>query len=158
MFFSLQLFSHACLVKSSDLMLGVVAEIYWVLANIALVIATTLRDLDQRREISHADILPHRSFMPAKPSSLCSYDWCVMLTRKTIAKLHVLYHCMIIYLFASLNIICLLQAFASQKPCIEYDHYSCIQTWTKNLPQVSTIPSYMWYFTATPSKFLVCYL
>ena len=74
MFYSLQLFSHACLVKSSDLMLGVVAEIYLVLANIALVIATTLRDLEQRREISHANTLPHRSFMLAKPSCLCYYN------------------------------------------------------------------------------------
>ena len=128
MFYSLQLILHACLRKSSDLMLDVAAGIYWVLANIALVIATTLRDLEQRREISHTDILPHRSFMPAKASCLCSYHWCVMLTRKTIAISHVLYHCMVIYLFASLNITCLLQDFASQKPCTEYDHYSCIQT------------------------------
>ena len=69
MFYSLQLFLHDCLRKSSDLMLDVVAGIYWVLANIALVISTTLRDLEQRREISHAEILPHRSFMPTKLSS-----------------------------------------------------------------------------------------
>ena len=49
---------------------------------------------------------------------ICSYDWCVMLTRKTIAILHVLYHCMVIYLFASLNIMCLLQAFASLNPVL----------------------------------------
>ena len=103
MFYSLQLFLHACLVKSSDLMLGVVAEICWVLANIALVIATTLRDLEQRREISHGDILPHRYFMLAKPSCLCSYDWCVMLTRKTVAISHVLYHCLVNYICLHLS-------------------------------------------------------
>ena len=28
----------------------------------------------------------------------------------------------------------------------------------KFLPNVYTIPTYMWYFAATPSKLLVCYL
>ena len=50
LFYSFQLFSHACLVKGSDLMLYLVENIYWVLANIALVIATTLRDLEQTIE------------------------------------------------------------------------------------------------------------
>ena len=158
MFYSLQLFLHACLVESSDLMLGVVAEIYWVVANIALVIATTLRDLEQRIEISHVDILPRRYFMIVSLQVLCSYDWSVMLTRKTIQ--YFMFD-LIAWFYISLYLSTLYvwyKAFASLKPCTEYDHYSCIQTWTKNLPQVSIIPTYTWYFTATPSKFLVCYL
>ena len=74
MVYSLQLFSHAWSMKSNDLMLGVVTETYWVLENIALVIATILRDFEQRREISHANTLPHRYFMLAKPSCLCYYN------------------------------------------------------------------------------------
>ena len=58
------------------------------------------------------------------------------------------------YLSVSLMFLCLLQSLASQKPAPRGQYFSCIQNQNQILmPFVSTISTYMWYFTATPSKF-----
>ena len=49
---------------------------------------------------------------------------------------------------------CYLESFASQNICTKREYCLCIQNpWTKFLPWVSTISTYMRYLPAVPSKF-----